>query len=68
MVGNERTGRCSAGNRLENGSVDLHVTVFVEEVAHGVEHFGALDENVAHAFVDHEVYVAAAIAQFWVVE
>ena len=46
----------------------FHVAVLVEVGAHGVEHLCALDEDVLHAVVYHKVDVAAAVAQFGVLE
>ncbi|GFI06105.1 hypothetical protein IMSAGC006_00843 [Muribaculaceae bacterium] len=68
MVGDEGARRGSAGDGLEDGGLHFHVAVVVEVGAHGVEHFGALDEDVAHAFVDHKVDVATAVAHFGIVE
>ena len=40
VVGYEGACRSSAGDALQNGGFHLHVAVFVEVVAHGVEQIG----------------------------
>ncbi len=61
MVGDERACGRASGYGLEYGRLHLHVAVGVEVFAHGVEHPRALEEDFLHAFVDHEVHVAAAV-------
>ncbi len=68
VMGHKRTCRCSAGYRLQYGGLDLHVAGCVEVFAHGVVDLGALDEDLLDAVVDHEVDVAAAVAELGVVE
>jgi len=68
MMGDERTCRRSARYRLQDRGLHLHVAVVVEIVAHRVKHFRALDEDIFHLVVDHEVDITAAVTQLGVVK
>ena len=67
-VGDERTGRCTAGNGLQRRGLHFGITSLVEHTAHGADDGGALQESLLHTFVHHKVDIALAIAQLWVVE
>ena len=67
-MGDERTGRGTAGDILQDRRIHLRVAGLVEDAAHGADDGGTLQERVLHAVVDHQVNVALAIAQFRVVE
>ena len=68
VVSDERTRGSSAGNRLKDGGLDFHVAVAVEEFAHGVIDFGALDEYLLDTLVDNEIHITAAVAELGIVE
>ena len=58
--------RCAARDGLQDGGLDLEVALLVEELAHGGDYLGALDEGVAHLRVDHQIDITLAIAHFGV--
>lgn len=68
VVGDERTGTCSSGDRLQDGSLDFGITGFVEHGTHGRYYFGAFQECFLHTVVHDEVDIALAITQFGVFE
>ena len=64
----ERACAGTTGNALQGGRLHLGVTMLVEEVAHGFEHGGTLQECVLHTLVDHQINVALTGAQLGIVE
>ena len=68
VVCHERAGGGATGYRLQDGRLDLKVSASVEELAHGGVDFAALDEDLLHVGIDHEVDVTLAIALFGVGE
>ncbi len=48
---------------LHHRGFDFEIAAVVEEVAHGAEHLGALDEDVAAVEVHEEVDIALAVAE-----
>ena len=63
-MGLEGARRCAAGDLLHHGRFDFEIAARVEELAHGLEHFGPLDEDFAGVEVGEEIDVALAIAEF----
>ena len=68
MVSDEGACCCAAGDRLQYWGLHLHDAVVVEILAHGVEYLVALEEYLLHSGIDHEVYVALAVALFGIGE
>ena len=68
VVGDERTGRSAAGNRLQDRSLDLDVAFRVEELAHRGHDLGAAHERVLHLRVDDQVEIPLAVAHLRVGE
>ncbi len=68
MVCDERTGRCTAGDRLENRSLYFDVSSSVEVLSHRVVHLGALEEDFLNSVVHDKVYIATAVAHLGVIE
>ena len=68
VVCDERTGRCTAGDALKDGSLHLDIAGCIEIGTHGVVHCGAFEEDILHSFVHNQVDIAAAVAKFGVVE
>ena len=64
----EGAGAGTASNALQGGRLHLGVTMLIEEVAHGFEHGGTLEERVLHTLVDHQINVALTGAQLGIVE
>ncbi len=67
-VGDERTGRGTAGNHLQGRSLHLGIAGLIEHAAHGAQHGGTLQEGIFHTLVHHQVDIALAVAQLGVVE
>ena len=67
-MGDERTGRCTAGNHLQRWRLHLGVAGLIEHAAHGSDDGGALQERFLHALVHNQVNVTLAVAQLGVVE
>ena len=67
-MGDERTGGGSAGDILEDGSLDLGISGLVEDAAHGAYDDGALLKGLLDALVDDEVNIALSVAQLGVFE
>ena len=68
VVGDERTGRGAARDRLEDRGLHLEVAVFVEVVAHRADDLRAFLEDFADVRIDDQVDVAHAVAEFGVGE
>ncbi len=68
MVGDERTGRGTTGDGLQDGGFHLQAAGFVEALAHGVHNLGALEEHILHLGVHHQVYIALTVAELRVFE
>ena len=49
VMGDERARRGAAGERLQDGRLDLDEAALVQEAAHGGDDPGALDEDFARA-------------------
>ena len=64
----ERTCAGTTGDALQNRSLHLSVSCLIEEVAHGLEHLGTLEECILHTVVDDEVDIALAGAQLRIIE
>ena len=64
VVGDERTGRGTPRDGLEDWGFHLHISCVVEDATHGRNDFVALAENLFHAGVYHEVDIALAVADF----
>ena len=62
MVRHEGAGGGATGYGLQDGCLDLKVSASIEELAHGGVDFAALDEDLLHVGIDHEVDVTLAIA------
>ena len=62
VVRHEGAGGGATGDGLQDGRFDLKVSAGVEELAHGGVDFAALDEDLLHVGIDHEVDVTLAIA------
>ncbi len=67
-MGDERTGRGTAGNHLQGGGLHLRVASFIEHLTDGPDHRGPLQEGVFHPIVHYQVNVALTVAQLGVVE
>ncbi len=63
MVGDERTGGGSTGNRLEDRGLDLKAAGGVEVFPHRGDDLRPLDENVPDLGVHDEVNVPLAVAE-----
>ncbi len=68
VMGDERTGRGAAVNRLEDRGLDFEEVMAVEEAAQGADDLGTLAEDVLDLRVDNEVGVALAVAQFGIAQ
>ncbi len=66
VVRDERTRRRAARDGLQDGSLHLHVTARVEELAHGSHDLGALHEDLAHLRIHGQIDVTLAVAHFGV--
>ena len=67
-VGDERTGRGTAGDVLQDRGIHLRIAGIVENAAQGADDGGTLQERLFHAGIHDEVDIALAVAQFGVVE
>ena len=67
-MSDERTGRCSAGNVLQDRGVHLSITCIVDDAAHGADDGGTLEERLLDAGIHHQVDVALTVAQLWIIE
>ena len=61
-VGNERLGRGTTLDGLQDGRLDLHVAVGLHKAAEGGENLRALTEGLANVVVGDQVDIALAIA------
>ena len=68
VVGNERTCRRTARNRLQNRGFDFDVPELVEIFAHRGDDLRTLDENLAYVGIHDQIDVALAVTDFWVGE
>ena len=68
VMGDERTSRGATGDCLEHGGLHLKIAVRVEILAHGVIHLSALQEDFAHAGIDHKIDIAATVAHLGISE
>ena len=68
VVGNERTCRRTARNRLQNRGFDFDVPELVEIIAHRGDDLRAFDENVAHVRIHDQIDVTLAVADFGIGE
>ena len=64
MVGLEGLGRRAAGNLLHHRGFDFEESALVEELAHRLQRFRPLDEDLAGFEVAEQVHIALAVAQF----
>src|SRR5690606_24245008 len=64
MMGNERTGRGSAGYTLQHRGVYFQRTAFVQEIPYGGFYFGYFHERVPHVWVNHKVHVPLPVTEF----
>ena len=53
MVGLEGLGRGSARDRMHHRRLDFEIAARIEELAHGAQHRGPLDEDLAHVGIDY---------------
>ena len=67
-VGDERTGRCSTGNTLQGGSLNLGVTVLVEHVSQCPQHSGTLQESIFYSLINHQVNITLTVTQFGIIK
>ena len=68
MVGDERTGRCAAGDGLEDRGFHFQIAVLVEIIAHRPDDLRAFLEDLLHLRVDDQVDVAHAVAELGIGE
>ena len=68
VVGNERTCRRTARNRLQNRGFDFDVPELVEIFAHRGDDLRTLDENLAYVGIHDQIDVALAVTDFGVGE
>ena len=68
MVRDERPGRRSAGNWLQDRRLHLEVAPLVEELAHRVDDLTPLEERILDLRIDDQVDVALAVALFRIAE
>ena len=68
VVRDERPGRRSAGNRLQDRRLHLEVAPLVEELAHRVDDLTPLEERILDLRIDDQVDVALAVALFRIAE
>ena len=64
VVGDERTGRRAARNRLQDGRFHLQAAGCVEVFAHGGDDLRPFDEHLFHLRVHNQVHIPLAVAQF----
>ena len=64
VVGDERTGRGTPRDGLEDRGFHLHISRVVEDAPHGRNDFIALAENLFHTGIYDEVDIALAVADF----
>ena len=64
----ERTGRCSAGNVLQDRSIYFRISCIVEDRAHRAYDGSPFEESFLYSVIHYEVHIALAVAQFRVVE
>ena len=67
-VGDERTGRGTAGNHLKGGGLYFGVTSIIQHFAERPDDGCTLQEGILHALVHHEVDIALTVAQLRVIE
>ena len=63
VVGDERTGRRAARNRLEDRRFHLEAAGLVEGLAHRRDDLGALDEGLLDLRVHDQVHIALAVPE-----
>ena len=68
VVRDERPGRRSAGNWLQDRRLHLEVAPLVEELAHRVDDLTPLEERILDLRIDDQVDVALAVALFRIAE
>ena len=68
VVGDERTGRGTTGDGLQDGGFHLQAAGLVEALPHRVHNLGALEEHFLHLRIHHQVYVALAVTQLRIFE
>ena len=67
-VGDERTGRSTAGNHLQGRCLHFRVSGIIEHLSEGTDDRSTLEECILDTLVHHEVDVTLTIAQFRVIE
>ena len=68
VMGNERAGRSSSGDALEDRGLNLEAACLVEVLAHSSDNLSPLDEGLLHLRVHDKVYVALAVAKLGIGE
>ena len=68
MVSDERTGTGSSRYLLEYWRLNFGKSCIVKHATHCAQYGGTFLESVFHAFVDHQIYISLAVAQFGVFE
>ncbi len=66
MVRDEGTGRCAAGNGLQDRRFHFQASGRVEVAAHRGDDLRPLDEGFLHLRVHDEVHIALAVAELWI--
>ena len=68
VVGQEGPRRRAAGDRLQHRRLHLQIVLPVQILAHGAHDLDAVDQPLARLFVDVQIHIALAVAQFRVFE
>ena len=58
------TSSCTTWYALQNRSVHLEVTSFIEKGTHGVKHFSAFHKSFSHVLVHNQVNIALTVTHF----
>ena len=65
-MSNEGTSRSTAGDRLQDGCLNLDITVLVEKLAHGGHNLRALNEYLTHVGINHQINITLTVAHLGV--
>src|ERR1035437_3407060 len=61
MVGNERSGCCPSGNRLQNRCLNFKITLGVKQLAHRLNNLSPFSEHITHLRIYNKIDITLTI-------